>query len=143
MKLILFCSFILIFLIFAQAGNAQTVEAEITDATFPTGDWYRQNGQGGACVTVENTGDEGYLFWVQYTVMDETGHWWEAPYESVYLDPSETSDWVCLIWTIPDDAPNGSYQAELAVWGGYDSNSDSLYNLLDRRDQAESFTVAG
>lgn len=143
MKLSLLYGFILVFLISSQFGNAQTVDAEIADVTFPAGDWYRQNGQGGACVTVKNTGDVGHLFWVQYTVMDETGYWWEAPYESVYLNPGETSDWTCPIWTIPDDAPYGSYQAELAVWEGYDDNSGSLYNLLDRRDQAGSFTVEG
>lgn len=133
---------VLAFLIVLQTGNAETVDARIVESDFPTGDWYRGSNQGGANVALENIGDVGNLFWIKYSVMDSRGAWWDAPLESVYLEPGEETDgMICMVWPIPDDVALGSCQAQFTIWGGYDSDADSVYNLLDNINEADAFRI--
>jgi len=144
MKSSILCGFILAFLITLQTVNAETVNAQIADYYFPTGDWYRGSNQGGANVDIVNTGDVGHQFWVKYSVMDSRGQWYDADLQSVYLNSSEqTNGMICLTWQIPGDAAIGNCQGRFTVWGGYDENADSVYNLLDERDLAGAFRIVG
>ena len=135
---------ILVLLASIQSVNAENVSCQITDSYFPSGDWYRGSNQGGANVALKNTGDVPHQFWVKYTVMDSRGQWWDADIQTVFLNVSEeTNGMICMVWPIPDGAALGSCQGEFTVWGGYDINSGSVYNLLDQVDQAGAFNIIG
>jgi hypothetical protein len=140
----LLCGLILLSLVSLQTAYAETVSAQITDFYFPNGDWYRGSNQGGANLDVKNTGDVGHLFWVQYSVMDSRGEWYDADLQSVYLNPGEeTNGMITMTWLIPDNAAYGNCQGRFTVWGGFDDNSNSVYNMLDEQDLAGAFRIVG
>jgi len=144
MKYKLLCGLILLSLVSLQTAYAETVSAKITDFYFPNGDWYRGSNQGGANLDVKNTGDVGHLFWVQYSVMDSRGEWYDADLQSVYLNPGEeTNGMITMTWLIPDNAAYGNCQGRFTVWSGFDDNSNSVYNLLDEQDLAGAFRIVG
>ena len=127
-----------------SAPSIGTVNAQIERYYFPTGDWYRGSNQGGANLDIINTGDVGHLFWVKYSVMDHRGQWYDANLQSVYLNPGEeTNGSISFVWPIPDGAALGNCQGRFTVWGGYDENADSVYNLLDEQDLAAAFRIVG
>jgi len=91
-----------------------------------------------AQVTVKNIGEKAWTFYVGFSVQDPNGKWWDAPYETVTLNPNE-EEMVTLYWTVPSEAPAGSYNARVAVWGG--KQDDKLINLLDYADVYAAFNV--
>ncbi len=143
MKSALICILLFMLGISVESANAETVLAEISDYDFPSGDWYRGNDQDDVHVWIKNTGDVGHLFWVSYSVMDRRGQWYSAPPQSIYAEPGDDTWFVSPVWSIPDDAEIGDYQAEFAIYSYYDSNTGELLDLLDQVDQASAFSVVG
>jgi len=136
---------LLLALLFAgiESASADTVAAQIDSYNFPSGDWYRGQDQPDAQIWIKNTGDVGHLFWISYSVMDRRGRWYSAPPQSVYADPGNDTWFVNPIWSIPDDAAVGDYQANFYLYGYYDSDTGELFDLLDQVDQVEAFRVVG
>ncbi len=131
---------ILFFLTSLQSASARSIDANITDVDWPTGDWYPGESPG-VNVYFENTGDVEHNFWVGFSVIDPSGGWWDIPAKEIDLGPGGESGWVTLEWDIPYDAPTGSYSAEVAVWEGYDSDTDKMIGMLDSRTKDEAFDV--
>jgi len=99
--------------------------------------------QGGANVWIKNTGDISHTFWVSYEVMDRRGKWYTAPPESVYAEPGSDTYFVSPVWSIPDDAEIGSYQADFYLYGYYDPYTGELSDQLDQVAQVSAFSVVG
>lgn len=112
--------------------SAKIMSYSISKGEFKAGDSVA------AQVTFRNTGQEAWTFYVGFSVQDPNGKWWDAPYETVTLNPDE-EETVTLYWTVPSEAPAGSYSARVAVWGG--KEDDKLMNLLDYRDELNVFQV--
>ena len=91
-----------------------------------------------AQVTVKNTGQEAWTFYVGFSVQDPNGKWWDAPYETVTLNPNEERT-VTLYWTVDQEAPAGCYNSRVAVWESRTDNT--LYGLIDYRDEYNVFYV--
>jgi len=113
------------------------LRAEITSYSISTGE-FKAGDRVSAQVIFKNTGQEAWTFYVGFSVQDPNGKWWDAPYETVTLNPNEERT-VTLYWTVPSEAPAGSYNARVAVWGGKQDNK--LVNLLDYKEQSEIFKV--
>lgn len=112
--------------------DATIVSYSISSGQFMVGD------DVSAEVTVRNTGQESWTFYVGYSVQDETGKWWDAPYEAVTLNPGE-EETVTLCWTVNPQAPAGYYNARVAVWR--DKTDDILVDMLDYRDKNNAFRI--
>ncbi|MHA1834995.1 MAG: hypothetical protein ACTSV7_13540 [Candidatus Baldrarchaeia archaeon] len=115
----------------------QRTGATITSYSISSGE-FKYGDKVSAQVTVKNTGKEAWTFYVGFSVQDPNGKWWDAPCETVTLNPNEEGT-VMLYWTVPSEAPAGSYNARVAVWGG--KEDDKLTNLLDYKDQFSVFQV--
>jgi hypothetical protein len=124
------------------ATSIETIEAKIADTTFQSGEWYSGTAMGGSCAKIVNTGDTPHTFWVQLSATDPYGKSWWGDAQSVYLQPGETSDWVCSIWDIPNNVPLGSYTASLNVGEEYDYNSAMIYNVDDSQDKPNAFYIS-
>lgn len=91
-----------------------------------------------ATIEVENTGSTAHTFYVGYSVQDETGKWFDAPYGSIYLEEGE-EDEIMLSWRVQSGAPYGSYLARVAVYEGL--SGSTLNNRFDYVDISDAFEV--
>jgi len=94
-----------------------------------------------ASVTIENTGSERHEFFVGYSVQGPDGNWYsndQGTGQTVTLDSGETEH-LDLDWTVPDDAPLGSYDTTVSVW--QESDRDALETRLDRMESPDTFDV--
>ena len=92
-----------------------------------------------ASVVVENAGTESRTLFVGYSVRDTTGEWYDAPSDSVQLDPGEESD-SREFRTEPLEA-SGYYDSRVSVWSeepGYDSAAERLANF----EKSSTFRVS-
>ncbi len=141
MKKILLCiCTVIFFFICLQSSSARSINASITDVEWPTGDWYPGESIE-VSVYFKNTGDVENNFWVGFSVIDASGGWWDIPAKEIDLDPGGESGWVTLAWVIPYEASTGGYSAEVALWEGYNSNTDTMIGMLDSRTKDDSFFV--
>jgi len=133
----------ILFLLVAQSASAQRIDARIDSEDFPSGSYHLGDTQCDANIWIQNTGDVGHQFWISYSVMDRRGQWYTAPPVSVWGDPSDSSTvFANPRWYIPNDyALLGSYQAEFALYGDYNSHTGQLHNLLDQVDKPNAFWV--
>ena len=119
-------------IIVPQGPDAEITHVEVDSGEFEPGDTVK------AKVTLKNTGGVRHKFYVGYSVQDEGGDWWDAPYESVWISPSDTKT-ETLRWKVPTNVPEGLYNATVAVWkeesGGY------LYGEFDRENRNTVFRV--
>lgn len=143
MKLIISALLLISLSVMSQslAMQVSTVDANIVNSEFQSGDWDRGTAMGGNCAKITNTGDTPHTFWIQLSAEDPNGKSWWADARSVYLLPGETSDWVCSIWIIPDNVPLGSYSATLHLAEEYNSDSGIIYNQEDSIDQPNAFNI--
>ena len=117
----------------------QKTRATITSYSISSGE-FKAGDKISAQVTIRNIGKEAWTFYVGFSVQDPNGKWWDAPYETVTLNPNEEGT-VTLYWTVPSEAPAGSYNARVAVWEG--KQDGKLTNLLDYRDETGAFEIVG
>jgi hypothetical protein len=143
MKRVLVGILLLLLCVSVDSASAGSISAQINSFDFPSGDWYRGSDQGGANVWIKNTGDISHTFWVSYEVMDRRGKWYTAPPESVYAEPGSDTYFVSPVWSIPDDAQIGSYQADFYLYGYYDPYTGELSDQLDQVAQVSAFSVVG
>ncbi|MCK4347212.1 MAG: hypothetical protein KAW47_01210 [Thermoplasmatales archaeon] len=120
------------------------MQAEITKCIMPSGA-YEEGDKVEAEVTVKNTGDLSHRFYVGFSVRDPNGKWWDAPYKSTYLDAGESSI-VAVSWTVDSEAPSGSYDALVRVWGFEQFNVTGkkkfhLYDMKDEELKEDMFSV--
>jgi hypothetical protein len=114
------------------------VSAEITSYTVSSGS-FGAGDKISASVIVKNTNPLVLTFYVSFSVQDPSGKWWDASPTSIELSSwvSKTSN---LFWVVDPSAPDGPYNARVAVWK---TKSDgSLQELLDEREQSAAFSVA-
>lgn len=109
-------------------------DAQIITCLIPSGE-FRAGERVSAYVTIKNTGEVEWTFYVGFSVQDPKGEWWDAPYESITLKAGEAGN-VTLFWTVNDSAPAGFYNARVAVWK---SKTDNL--LTDMLDSIERYNV--
>jgi len=91
-----------------------------------------------ADVTIRNTGEVKHTFYVNFSIQDPKGEWWDANYEAVTLNPDEIGR-VTLYWVVDSSAPPGSYNARVAVWKS--KTDDILVERLDYKEQSNVFKV--
>lgn len=121
-------------------GDAATVDArvqwiDVADGTYETAEAVTTT------VGVENTGNVEHTFFVGYTVHGPAGGSYDndgGTGRSITLGPGE-SRWVDLDWIVESDAPDGSYDVEVAVWE--EADRDSLHTRLDGVEESGGFTV--
>jgi len=109
------------------------MQAEITKCVMPSGAYNKEN-KVRAEVTVKNTGNLPHRFYVGFSVKDPNGKWWDAPYNSIYLNPGQYST-ALVDWTVDTNAPSGNYDALVKVWGfeRFDTNEKKFY-LYDMKE---------
>jgi len=112
-------------------------DAKIASFSISTGE-FKSGDKVYAGVTIRNTGGVKHTFYVNFSVQDPKGKWWDANYEAVTLNPNEIGT-VTLYWVVDASAPPGSYNARVAVWKN--KTSDTLIERLDYEDQFDVFTV--
>ncbi|MGD2250378.1 MAG: PEGA domain-containing protein, partial [Candidatus Methanofastidiosia archaeon] len=88
---------------------------------------------------VENTGTKAYHFYFGFSVEDEYGKSWDAPYKSSTISPGKSYG-VLLRWKVPSYAPRCRYKVHIAVWGK--ESGGYLYDELDRKVLNRRFSVA-
>lgn len=96
-----------------------------------------------ARVTVRNTGTTKHTFFVGYSVITPNGtqhHNSGTTGRRVTLDPGERGT-VTVGWTVPPDAPEGTYDTLTIVWK--ETNRSRLHTPLDRVLVADTFEVVG
>ena len=109
--------------------------------------WPNGNFKAGSPVTVtynifvDGTYTGQHTFYCGYSVQDPNGRWWDIPYQTLSLYPNDRST-VSLTWVVPPDAPNGNYEARVAVWEGVQPDGVTLVNRFDFREQ-QCFSVGG
>jgi hypothetical protein len=91
-----------------------------------------------ADVTIRNTGEVKHTFYVNFSIQDSKGKWWDANYEAVTLNPDEIGT-VTLYWVVDPSAPPGSYNARVAVWKS--KTGGILVERLDYKEQSNAFKV--
>jgi hypothetical protein len=93
-----------------------------------------------ATITVENVGTREQSFLVGYEVVGPNGTLWTGANHTrpVTLAPSETRT-VELSWTVPSDAPTGSYDATAVVW--FEDDATYRHTRLDAVAEADAFDV--
>jgi hypothetical protein len=116
-----------------SAVNAAIVDYSIPSGQFKAGESVR------ALVTVQNTGNSEWTFYVGYSVQDPNGKWWDAPYCTVILSVGQSGQ-EPLVWNVPDSSPVGQYNGRVAVYKG--KSSGGLVDRLDVRDKLLAFVRA-
>jgi endo-1,3-1,4-beta-glycanase ExoK len=92
-----------------------------------------------ASVRVKNDGTESRTFFVGYSVRDPIGEWYDAPLDSVELDPGEESD-SREFRTESLETP-GYYDSRVSVWSeepGYGSAAERLADF----EESSTFRVS-
>ena len=129
----------------AYAGDA----AIIQDPDFPTGTMDAGDSIS-MRVWIKNTGDTTKSFWVEACFLKPEGNpevqedWYCAlPVESSSIKPNK-KDSVQSSYTLPLEAPPGSYGVAVKIWDDYDTLSSSLVEpLYAEKYSWDSFTVTG
>lgn len=112
-------------------------DAKIASFSISTGE-FKSGDKVYAGVTIRNTGGVKHTFYVNFSVQDPKGKWWDANYEAVTLNPNEIGT-VTLYWVVDSSAPPGSYNARVAVWKSKTDNI--LVERLDYKEQSNAFKV--
>jgi hypothetical protein len=130
-----------------ETGNFQATpsidNAQITSVQWPSG----QHSPGdniATTVTIQNTGTSTRSFWVGLSYQKPDGTWYDVPpSQTSTLSPSQTQTLtVGGSWTLPNDAPAGSYGAKTAIWNDYDSSQNVMKPpMFDSKTQSNAFTV--
>lgn len=126
--------------------NVHTIDVKDSDARITNFDAPSGSKQPGdtleASTTVENTGDTTRSVWVGLSYRRPDDEFYDIdPKETVTLSPGET-DQVSFSWSLPDDAPEGSYDAVTAIWNDYDSSNDEMVTpKYDETSVQDAFTV--
>ncbi|GGN93938.1 carboxypeptidase regulatory-like domain-containing protein [Halomicroarcula pellucida] len=107
-----------------------TTAAQITGFAVDSGT-YRPGDTVTGTVTVENTGDTTHSFWVDFSAQRPAGGWSTGEGGYVDLSPGERRT-IALDWTVPDEAPTGSYDGGTAVYKS--ANKDTKYDGASRSD---------
>jgi len=92
-------------------------------------------------VSIENTGTTTHTFFVGYTVHGPAGSSYDNDGETghtVTLDPGESIR-ADLGWAVEDDAAEGAYDVEVAVWE--ESDPDALSTRLDSVEESDRFSI--
>ncbi|NHN46565.1 carboxypeptidase regulatory-like domain-containing protein [Halostella sp. JP-L12] len=122
------------------SGSDCAVDARVTAFEVQGGE-YRAGDTVSAQVTVENTGDCDYEFFVGFGVIDENGTAYNndgSTGHPLRVAQGETAT-TTVEWQVEEGAPTGSYDAGTAVWRETDPNQ--LETRLDRATRSEAFTV--
>ncbi|WP_267639446.1 hypothetical protein [Haloarchaeobius amylolyticus] len=109
----------------------QTVSATIRSISVDNGT-YSAGERVDTDVSVENTGSDSHTFYVGYTVHGPDGDSYDnndTTGQAVTLDAGEVRE-VQVEWDVESDAPDGSYDVQVAVWKQSDPD-----NLVDRLDE--------
>jgi hypothetical protein len=118
-----------------EGANAKIASGSVASGIFRPGDAVE------ATITIENTGDVDYTFYVGYSVKNPDGDYLDAPYTSVNL-PVGNSKTVTLDWTVPDGAIEGSYDAIASIWmSEFETSLGWLHGRLDSKDKTDAFAV--
>lgn len=102
---------------------------------------YGQNGTVEAEARVENTGNREHTFFVGYSVFGPNGNDYDnndSTGDTLRLQPGEDR-WVSLSWDVQSNAPDGGYDAQIAVWK--ESDRDNLQTSLDEQWISDAFTI--
>ncbi|WP_225334510.1 COG1470 family protein [Halomicrobium urmianum] len=116
------------------------VGATLVDASVPGGT-YGSGEAVTATATVENEAAAERTYFVGYSAIDPDGlaHTNDRTTgRAVTFGPGERRD-VTVSWAVESDAPDGSYDAQIAVWA--ESDRDALETKLDERILRDAFAV--
>ena len=116
-------------------------DAKIIDFD-PPGGTYSPGDTLSASVTVKNTGNVERSFWVGLSYRRPNGGYYDVPPKRTRtLSPNEEQR-LTFLWSLPADAPTGSYDAITAVWNGYDpQRNEMIPPQFDRKEVEDAFTV--
>lgn len=115
--------------------NATLRDVNIDSGAYSNGDTVD------AEATVENTGNREHTFFLGYSVYGPNGDDYDnndMTGTPVSLEPGEDTD-VSLSWDVNPDAPDGVYDAEVAVWE--ESDRDNLRTRLEEWREEDAFEI--
>ncbi len=135
-----------------QPARVSAVDATITyfnpaSGTYLLGDAVTSG------VRVMNTGSVAWTFWIDYSVRDEAGIWYNVAPSPVTVTPGAESPVQNETWQVPTSPPvmNGNFTVAMAVWSSppenytatklayvEQSNSFRVLNLLDQFSRFDS-----
>jgi hypothetical protein len=119
-----------------QQSNAKIKSVQFPSGTLPPGS------SASTIVTVQNTGITTHTFWIGVSYVKPDGSVYDLPPSSLYLSPGDTKAMTVGPWSLPMNAPGGSYGGIAAVWDGYDSASNLMVApKYDEISQTDIFTV--
>lgn len=118
----------------------ETVRAAINSIT-PGSGTYESGATVETRAEVENTGTTDHTFFVGYTVHGPDGNQYDnndTTGRRVSLNEGEQTT-IDLQWDVEDDAPEGAYDVQVAVWK--ESDRDNLHTRLDEQWAYDAFYV--
>ena len=125
----------------ATGGKVPVESGQITDVAWPAKDTYDHSEPVPIKVDFKNIGSEPRSFWVGYSVQDSASKWWDAPPMQTELIRPGNNGSVELNWQPPEMAPQGAYNATIALWEGYNSTTCLMEGEFDRRTKDNAFQL--
>ena len=124
----------------AMSTTEPTIDARITSFDPETGTFSPGEVQN-ATVTVINTGNVSYEFFIGYSARDPSGEGRPPPGQpaSLPLDPGQTGS-ATVDWPVTDDVPTGTYGAFTTVRESW-SESEGYGETLDSAEESNVFEV--
>jgi hypothetical protein len=114
---------------------------QIIDVIWPTKDTYNHTEPIPVDVDFENTGSEARSFWVGYSVQDSSGKWWDAPAQQAAVTQAGENSSLELKWLPLNEAPDGAYNATVALWDARNSTTGLMEGEFDRMTKSNAFQL--
>ena len=127
---------------FKYAKIEETISfSKITDVIWPIKDAYDHTDLVPVDVDFMNRGSEPYSFWVGLSVQDTSGKWWDAPaQQTATIQPGESGS-IQLQWQPPEMAPEGAYNAKVALWDDKNYDTDLMEGEFDSKTKDNAFQL--
>jgi len=122
-------------------GKVLGTWGDITDTTWPTKDTYDHTEPISVDIGFKNIGSQAYSFWAGYSVQDSTGQWWDAPPQQTLATQTGENGSIQLQWQPPEAAPDGAYNAKVALWNDRNSDTGLMEGEFDSRTKDNAFQL--
>ena len=111
----------------------------ITAVSWPAKDTYDYSETIPVKVDFKNIGSEPHSFWAGYSVQDSSGKWWDMPPQQATVTQPGESGSLELKWLPTEMAPQGAYNATVALWEGRNFDTGLMEGEFDSRNKDNAF----